>query len=237
LIGLVRYLSFLNAILAAFNVIPAFPLDGGRVFRAALWHWKGDLRKATRIASRVGEVFSYVLMAMGVLNVIAGNFVGGMWWFLIGLFLKNASSASYAQLATRGALEGQPIGRFMTENPVAVRPDLTVHGLVEDYIYRYHHEIYPVVDGARLIGCVTTRQVKEVPRDAWNLKTVGVIATPTDRTNTVDIQEDAARVLQLMQGTGNARLMVTRNGRLAGIVALKDLLHILSLKMELEELG
>jgi CBS domain-containing protein len=236
-LGLIRYLGFLNALLAGFNLVPAFPLDGGRVFRAALWHWRGDLKDATRTASRVGEVFSYVLMGLGVLNVITGNFVGGMWWFLIGLFLKSASSGSYAQLVTKVALEGQPIRRFMTENPITVGSAVTVHDLVEDYVYRYHHEFFPVVDGGHLVGCVTTRQIKQVPRDEWGLKTVSVIAASSDATNTVDAAEDAAKVLQLMQRSGNARLMVAHNGHLVGIVALKDLLHILALRMELGETG
>jgi Zn-dependent protease/CBS domain-containing protein len=235
ILGLVRYLGFLNGLLAAFNLVPAFPLDGGRVFRAALWHWKGDFKAATRIASNVGGAFSLVLMAVGALNVITGNFVGGMWWFLIGLFLRSASSASYRQLVTRGALEGQPIGRFMADRPIVVRPELTIHELVENYVYKYHHEIFPVVDGTHLIGCVTMRQIKEVPRDEWGLKTVSVIAAPSDENNTVDAREDAANALVLMQRTGNGRLMVTDGGRLVGIVALKDLLKVLALKMELEE--
>jgi Zn-dependent protease/CBS domain-containing protein len=235
--GLIAYLGFLNAILAVFNLVPAFPLDGGRVFRAALWHWKGDLKQATRTASRVGEVFSYVLMGLGVLNVISGNFVSGMWWFLIGLFLKGASTASYSQLVTRSALEGQPIGRFMTERPIAVAPEITVHDLIENYIYRYHHEIFPVVEHGHLIGLVTTRKIKEVPRDEWGLKTVSVIAAPSDQTNTVDAAADAADVLKLMQKTGNSRVMVTKAGHLVGIVALKDLLAVLALKMEFEGAG
>jgi len=232
-LGLVSYLSFLNVLLAVFNLVPAFPLDGGRVFRAILWHRKGDLKAATRTASRVGEVFSYILMGAGVVYVLNGNFVGGMWWFLIGLFLKGASTASYAQLMTKSALEGQPIRSFMIRQPVTVGPEITIHDLVEHYVYRHHHEFFPVVHDGRLVGCVTIRQVKEVPRDEWGLKTVSVIASAADATNTVDADADAAQVLQLMQRSGNARLMVVEKGHLVGIVALKDLLHVLALKMEL----
>ncbi|MGF1592248.1 MAG: site-2 protease family protein [Kiloniellaceae bacterium] len=93
--GVLDYLAFINLLLGAFNLIPAFPMDGGRVLRAALWHWRGDLRQATRIASNAGKTFGFLLMALGVLNVVSGNFIGGMWWFLIGMFVRGAAASSY----------------------------------------------------------------------------------------------------------------------------------------------
>ena len=236
-VAVVSYLGFLNLLLAAFNIIPAFPLDGGRVFRAALWSWKGDIRWATKVASRVGGVFALALMALGVLYVISGNFIGGMWWFLIGLFLKAASTASYTRLLTHRALEGQPVRRFMSSPAVAISPELTLHELVEHYVYEFQHEFFPVVADHHLIGCVTIRQIKEVPRDEWGLKTVSVIARPSSPTNTVNATDDAAEVLDLMQKSGNTRLMVVEDGQLVGVIALKDLLKLPDLKQILEGTG
>lgn len=150
--GVMGYLGLINLILAAFNLVPAFPLDGGRILRAALWAWKGNLRWATRIASQFGRGFGLLLIALAVLRVLNGFFIGGMWLFLIGLFIRNAATMSYQQLLTRRALEGEPLERFMNRQPVTVPPDLKLDRLVEDYIYRHHHKLYPVVEGERLIA-------------------------------------------------------------------------------------
>jgi Zn-dependent protease len=173
-LGVAQYLALLNGLLAIFNLLPAFPLDGGRVFRAALWYRTGDLRSATRVASRVGAGFGYALMGLGMLNILTGNFIGGIWWFLIGLFLRGAAAASYYQLMTRRALEGEPVRRFMARQPITVPPDITVRQFVDDYVYTYYHDLFPVTENDRLLGCVTTHQVKEVPREQWDLRrTVG----------------------------------------------------------------
>jgi Zn-dependent protease/CBS domain-containing protein len=233
-LGVTRYLAFINALLAAFNVIPAFPLDGGRVLRAALWYWKADLRQATRIASQVGVTFAFLLIALGVINVLGGNFVGGMWWFLIGLFLRGAASAGYYQLETRRAMEGEPVRRFMVADPITVPKDISVRAFVDEYVYTSHHDLYPVTDGSHLVGCVGIREVREAPRDKWDWMTVGRIASPCSDANTIDAGADAVQALSRMQRSGNSRLMVTENGRLVGIVTLKDMLKLLALKIDLE---
>lgn len=233
-LGVVHYLALINGLLALFNLVPAFPLDGGRVLRAALWHRKGDLRWATRIASRVGTGFGFLLIALGVLNVLTGNFVGGMWWFLIGVFLRGAAAASYYQLMSRSAFAGQPVRRFMTGDPVTVGTQITVRRLIEDYVYKYHHDIFPVTEDSRLVGCVTIGQIKAVPRERWDLVTTGVIMIPCSEENVIDADADSEKALSLMQRSGNSRLMVVHEGRLVGIIALKDLLELLALRMDLE---
>ncbi len=233
--GVMGYLGMINVILAVFNLVPAFPLDGGRIMRAALWAWKGNLRWATRIASQFGEGFGLLLIALGVLRVLGGFFVGGMWFFLIGLFIRSAAKMSYQQLLTRRALEGESVQRFMNREPVTVSSATSVDRLVEDYIYRYHHKLYPVVDGERLIGCITTRQVKEVPRDQWSQKTVGELVEECSDENTIAPETDAVEALASMHRNRAGRLMVVKNERLLGIIALKDLLDFLSMKIELEE--
>ena len=232
--AVVGYLALINAVLAVFNLVPAFPLDGGRVLRAALWWRRGDIVAATRSAARAGSAFALLLMGMGVLQVVTGNFVGGIWFFLIGMFLRSAAERSYMDILTRGMLAGAPVRRFMTRDPVTVPSGITLQALVEDYVYAHHHEQFPVVDGDRLVGSVGVRQLKATPRESWPHRTVAEIAEPSSDDNTVDAETDAAKALSLMTRSGRSRLLVTERGRLVGILALKDLLALLSLKIELE---
>jgi CBS domain-containing protein len=234
-LGIVTYLAWINWVLAAFNLIPAFPLDGGRVLRAALWHFKGDLPRATRLASGIGASFGVVLMVLGVFQLFAGNFVGAVWWFVIGMFIRSASRMSYQQLLVRTALQGEPVRRFMNTQPITVPPDTSVRDLVEDYIYRFHHRMYPVVDPSQqLLGCVSTEQVKAVPRDEWGEHRVGEILQPCSVRNTISPDTDAAAVLSKMSKTGTSRLMVVEQGRLLALVSSRDLTRFLSTKLELE---
>ena len=232
--GVVAYLSMINALLAVFNLIPAFPLDGGRILRSILWGWKGNLRWATRISSSIGVGFGILLILLGFIRILGGNFIGGMWLGLIGLFIHGAAKMSYQQLITRKALEGEPLKRFMQTDPVTVPDSLTVEKLVEDYIYRYHFKLFPVVDSNKLRGCITTKKVKEIPRDQWGKKTVGEVADPCSAENTIDPESDAVKALSAMRRNNASRLMVVKNDQLVGIIALKDMLEFLSLKVELD---
>lgn len=235
IIGVVVYLAWINAMLAAFNLMPAFPLDGGRVLRSILWGIKGNLGKATHISSNIGTGFGILLIVFGVFSILRGNFVGGMWWFLIGMFLQGAAKASYKQMILRNALAGETLERFMKSDPVTVSPSLSVDELVEKYVYKFHFKMYPVVgDDNRLVGCVTTKQIKEIPRKEWSEKKVGDIADPCTEENTVSPRTEAVEALSAMHRSGNSRLMVVEGSRLVGVIALKDMLRWLSVKMDLE---
>jgi Zn-dependent protease/CBS domain-containing protein len=232
------YLGFLNGTLALFNLIPALPLDGGRILRAILWGWRKDLGWATRISSAIGSGFGLLMIGLGVVSLISGSFTSGLWLFLIGLFLRNAATASYQQLLLRRALEGEPVSRFMHADPVTVPRGIPVLELVQSYIYRYHFKMFPVVDDSgRLLGCVTARRVRELPRDEWDRQTVGSLAERCTPENTVRADTDALEALSRMSRSGASRLMVVDEDRLLGILSLKDLLRFFSLKMELEETG
>jgi Zn-dependent protease/predicted transcriptional regulator len=233
--GVLQYLMVINFILAGFNLLPAFPLDGGRVLRSILWGIKGNLRWATRVASGLGSAFGIFLIIFGFLNVITGNFIGGIWYFLIGMFIRQASHMSYSQLVMRKALAGEEIGRFMKTEPISVSPSLTVEQLVNDYFYKYHYKMFPVSNGDGLIGCVGLKQVKEMPREEWNRHVVEDVVVPCSGENAISPQTDALQALSLMNRTGNSRLMVVDENRLLGIVTLKDMLKFLSLKIDLEE--
>lgn len=229
------YLAIINTALVLFNSIPAFPLDGGRVLRSALWHWKGNLRWATRITSQLGSGFGLLLIGFGIISIVFGNFIGGVWWFLIGLFLRNAASMSYQQLLVRQALEGEPVHRFMATQLVTVPPTIPIQALIDEYIYRHYYKLFPVVDDDQLVGCVTVDRVKQLSQEEWNTQTVESVMDQCSSKNTIRSDADAMDALTKMNRTGVSRLMVVDDGRLIGIIALKDLMRFFSLKLELEE--
>ena len=231
------YLAFINVVLALFNLIPGFPLDGGRVLRSILWKTKGSLREASRIASQVGSGFGVALIVLGLISALTGNLVGGIWWFILGLFLRGAARMSYRQVLLRQALEGEPVRRFMEDEPITVPRSLSVRELVEDYIYEYHYQMFPVVDDGRLVGCVTTDEVQQLPREEWDRQSVGAILKQCGAGNTVAADEDAMEALSRMSREGTSRLMVVEGEELVGILTLKDLLDFFSKKIALEDLG
>lgn len=229
------YLGVINLVLVAFNLVPAFPLDGGRVLRSILWAARDNLKWATRITSQIGSGFGIALMVLAVAQLLGGNFIGAMWWFLIGMFLRGAAQMSYQQLLMRRTLEGEPIDRFMTREPITVQPQMSIDQVVRDYIYRYHHHLWPVVEHGRLAGCLTLERVKQVPQDAWETTRVRDVMEAASDVNTIASGRDAMDALARMREHERSRLMVVDGDRLVGIVSLKDLMDFFSLKIELEE--
>jgi Zn-dependent protease/predicted transcriptional regulator len=237
-IGVLSTLAVINFTVAVFNLAPAFPLDGGRVLRAALWHWRRDLHEATFISSRVGRGFGTALMILGIVGFVGGNLIGGMWWFLIGIFVRGAASSSYQQLVLKDLVEGQPVRRFMRSDPVTVAPSLSVAEWVEDYVYRHHYKMYPVLDGPRLLGCVSVDSLKSINRDDWSSTKVADVMEDRSVSNTVDAGLDTMALLgNILQPAGRSRFMVVEDDRLVGIIALKDLLELISLKLQIETPG
>lgn len=232
--GILGYLSLINALLAGFNLIPAFPLDGGRVLRSFLWSRNNDIRRSTRTAANIGSAFGTALILLGVLQVLAGSFVGGMWWFLIGMFLRGASQMSYRQVEIRRALQGEPVARFMRRDPVTVPPTLSLAELVDGVVYRHYYDVYPVLDNSHLAGCIGLKELKQVPRSEWSQTTVGDSMQICGEGNTISPDTDAVKALSIMSKSGNSRLMVVEDGHLLGVITLKDLLAFLTLKLDLE---
>jgi predicted transcriptional regulator len=165
---------------------------------------------------------------------MSGNFIGGLWYFLIGLFIRNASKMSYRQIIIRRALAGEPVEKFMKTEPVTVEPNLTLSELVRDYFYKFHYKMYPVVEEGSVDGCITSKQVKQVPHNLWDSYKVKDLLQPCTKDNSVSAHTDAVKALSMMSNTGNSRLMVLDGGKLEGIVTLKDLLRFLALKIDLE---
>ena len=183
----------------------------------------------------MGSGFGIALMVLGVIAFLQGNIIGGMWWFLIGIFLRGAAAASYQRLMLHEMLHHRPISEFMTRDPVTVPASTTISELLDDYVYRYHLKMFPVIDGDTLEGCVRVDDIKRVPRAQWGTISVREIMAPSDHTNTVPAGMEAEKLLAAMvRGGRPARYMVVENARLAGIVSLKDVLELIALKMELE---
>ena len=233
--GVVAYLAWLNLVLAVFNLLPAFPLDGGRVLRSILWKWKQDLRWATSIASRVGSGLGLILIVLGVISFFTGNFVGGLWWLMIGFFVRMAASQAYQQVLARSVFHDVSVSDIMMTNPVSVPRSITLEEFIHDYVYRHQHQIYPVVSFGRLDGCVTVQAAASVPRDEWTRQTVGSVTSPCTADITIAPEESAEQALAVMSRTGNTQLLVVDGDRLAGMLSLQDMLRLLALKTELRD--
>jgi Zn-dependent protease/predicted transcriptional regulator len=234
--GVLGYLAWLNMVLAIFNLIPAFPLDGGRLLRSALWSWKKDMRWATGIAARIGSGFGIILIILGVVYIVRGNFIGGLWWFLIGLFVRSTAQRSYNQLLARSLFAAKKVKDLMIKNPVTVPRAISLEEFVRDYVYKYHFQTYPVLSFGKLTGCISVNQAAVIPREEWATQTVGAVSLACNEETTVSPEEDANKALAIMNRTGNSRLLVVDGDQLVGIIALKDMLNLLSLKMELNDL-
>lgn len=229
------YLGFLNALLAVFNLMPGFPLDGGRLFRALVWRATGDMTKATRWAATAGKWFGYLLMAFGALQLFAGAVLGGLWMIFIGWFLQNAAGMSLRQYVVRHLLEGVGAREIMTENPDVIPADLPLQELVEAHFLQKRHHAFPVVDAGRPVGLVTLQHVKRIPRESWPGKRVRDVMTPAEGIS-VSPWESVSRVIEIMQEAGERRALVVRDDRLVGLISASDVAAWLQHKEEIEAL-
>ena len=208
----VRYLAMLNLVLGIFNLLPAFPLDGGRVLRAAVWGYTGDLARATRIAAQIGMALGMAVAFLGFFQILTGNLGGGLCM-----------------------LTGRPVERFMAAAPVTVPIDMALETFVETVVYRTRHDTYPVVDGGgRPRGLVAVGDLHKIEREAWPRTSVLEIMTPLAEDAVVAPGDDAVAALDRMRTANQSRLLVVADGRLVGLLTLKDLLATLALKMEFE---
>lgn len=232
--GVLRYLALVNFVLALFNLVPAFPLDGGRVLRAALWASRGDILWASRIAAAAGNIFGILLIVLGVLGIVRGDFVGGMWRFLIGMFLRGAAESSYEQTVARHTFGSTAIADVMTPDPIGVPPEASVAEFVENYVYRHHHHVFPVVRQGVLVGQVGTRQAASLDRARWPATAIAGIMLPIAAEDRIAAGADALDALGRMQRSARSRLFVVAGERLVGVVTLRDLMELLSARLELD---
>ncbi|MGZ4727227.1 MAG: site-2 protease family protein [Acidimicrobiales bacterium] len=226
--GALFWLCAINLMLGLFNLVPAYPLDGGRVLRAAVWTHDGDRLAATRTAARVGHVLAWALIALGLLLALV-NLVSGLWLVLIGWFLDNAGRAEATAVAEQSTLGSLPVARLMSPAPVTVARDITVDDLVHGYVLGRHHSAFPVVgEAGHPVGLVSLDQVRQVPPERRSSLTVGEIAEPLPRVPVVGPGDTGADVLDRMRSAGASRaLVIDDQGRLVGIVSHSDLVRAL----------
>lgn len=230
--ALVFYLAIINVILAVFNLLPGFPLDGGRVLRAVLWAITGSLRQATNWASGVGQVFAFLLIIWGVLLIFAGSFLGGIWIAFIGWFLNNAAESSRRELAAREAFRGVRVGDIMTPEPSIVSPHLPVRSMIQDYALRRGVRAVLIAEDGQLAGIATMTDVHKVMPEHWGDTTVGEIMTPAPLV-TVGPNVDLQSALRLMGERDLNQLPVVEDGRLVGLLTRSNVIQFLRLREEI----
>ena len=229
------YLASINMMIAVFNLIPAFPLDGGRIFRAFLWWWNKNLVKATKIAGLVGSLFGIFLIILGLFSFFTGNLLAGLWLVIIGLFLRSAASSSESSTYIGQELKGETVKRFMKRDLITVSPTLTVKEFIDRYVYQSHHHLYPVTEGDTLLGTVSLIEVKALEHEKWSSTQIKSILVPFSRLQTVTPETSALEALNIMQETAHTTLLVTTGQKLVGLLTAQDLFKLIALKFELEE--
>jgi len=233
--GLLGYLAVINLSLGIFNLIPGFPLDGGRVLRAFYWRKTGSLKKATRIASEAGKWIGVGIILLGLFWILMGNLIGGFWFVIIGIFLRSTAEGGFQQVVMKGALEGVKVKELMSRGIISVSPSLRIDRLVEDFYLTHTYITYPVVEGERVIGIITLKRVKEVPRDQWIKKTVREVMMPLREEIMLDPGGEAVEALQKMIRTKEGRLPVVKDGKAMGMITRRDILNLLEIKTDLME--
>jgi Zn-dependent protease/CBS domain-containing protein len=225
--GVVAWLGYINLSLLVFNLIPAPPLDGGRVLHAALWRLRGDFVWATRVAANVGRGFGYLLIAVGIAMFIFQSSFSGAWLAFLGWFLLNAATAESRYLLTQQALNGLRVRDVMTPNPVVVAPETTLGQFMDGVVYSNRHTTYPVVDHGRPVGLLPFRCVANVPRSQWDTQSVRDCLISLDQVPVLREDEQAVDALAELSQSSGGHALVVSNGDLAGIVSTSDLARAL----------
>jgi Zn-dependent protease/predicted transcriptional regulator len=225
------YLALINALLAGFNLLPGFPLDGGRVLRSIIWYRTGSLVKATNIAATVGRFMGWGLIAFGLFQIFAGNF-GGIWFAFIGWFLSSSADASRREITLREQLSGVRIKDVMTTNPTGIDPDTSVANLVSNVFRKQHGRAMPVCQNDQVLGIVTVTDVKGLPQEKWEETAVKEIMT-REPLYSVTPEDDLNTALRLITKHDINQILVLQNDKCAGLLSRSDILSHLQLSQEL----
>ena len=226
------YMMEINVLLAAFNILPGFPLDGGRVLRALIWGMTNDLKKATDIAAMVGQVFGWLLIGLGVFWALAGNLMGGMWLVFIGWFLNGAAEASRRDLELRSLWLNVRVANVMNNNPETVGPASPVEALVNEVYVKKGIRVAPVVDDGRLLGIVSLADVKKLAPGEWRNTPVAKVMTSLPL-KIVRPEDDIKTAVQLMAEHGLNQLPVVVEDRLVGLLNRADIIRYVQVHHEL----
>jgi Zn-dependent protease/predicted transcriptional regulator len=234
IVATLGYAALINAVLGAFNLVPAFPLDGGRVFRGSIWKRSNNLVGATRTATRVSEGLSLMMMFGGFILIIFGDFIDGIWIVVLGWFIRSGAETSLKQTLVGEALTGMSVADIMTKDVLTVPPEMTVQQLISDYFLVQRHGAYPVVRKGEVLGIITLQCVRNVPRERRDSETVEQAMIPCERAVTVKPSVTALDAMQKMARSKAGRLLVLDDGNLLGIVTREDLVRTVQTKHELE---
>ena len=233
-LGVVTWLAIINGVLAVFNLVPAAPLDGGRILRAVIWWRTGDRTRAAVAASRAGRTFGMLLVALGLIEIIFVPGFGGLWFMLIGWFIMTAAGAEEQHAQLQHRLAGVRVADVMSHPVVTVPTGLSVGDLIEQYVWRSRYSSFPVVDGyGRTLGLVTLGHIREVPAEQRQTTPVEAVARPLDQLVTLAPTMPLTEVLAPLSQSGERRALVLEDGRLVGLVSTTDLTRAL----ELADLG
>ncbi|HOG48217.1 MAG TPA: site-2 protease family protein [Anaerolineae bacterium] len=223
-----QYMGIINIALGAFNLLPGFPLDGGRVLRAILWGASGDLRRSTRIASLVGQGFAFLLIFVGIALLFSGNFIAGIWLAFIGWFLNNAAVASYRELIVRQTLEGVQVRRLMTTDIDRIPEGLTIEQVIDQHILSGRQHAYPVTRDGELVGLICLHDIRQVPREGRTTTTVAQAMTPYERLRTIGPTDDLAKAISELGRGGYEQLpVIDAPHHLAGLLRRRDVIGYL----------
>ena len=227
------YLGYINIILGVFNLIPGFPLDGGRVLRSLIWWGSKNLRQATRIASSIGRVVGFLFIFGGIWLIFSGNFFNGIWLAIIGWFLESAAVGSYRQLVLEDMLKGHVASEVMSRDCMMVPSDITVEQLVNEKILTSGRRCFPVTSGDRVEGLVTLHNVKAVPRDLWGKKLVRDAMTPLGNLKSIRPDENLSTVLKMLVQNDINQVPVISDNNIIGMVARDNIIGFVNTMAEL----
>jgi Zn-dependent protease len=237
--SLLLWLGPINIILGLFNLVPGFPLDGGRVLRSLLWALTHNLRRATQWASWVGQAVAWLFIVTGVAMVFGlrvplfgTGLISGLWLAFIGWFLNHAAVQSYQQVVVEDMLEGVPVRRLMRSDAPTVTPSTRLSDLVDNYLMRTDERAFPVVEGDRLAGLVCLEDLRRVPRDEWDRTLVSQVMTPAGKLDLISPSEDAAHALQKLAQRDVRQMPVVQDGHVIGMLRRRDILRWLQLQSE-----
>ncbi|WP_439155964.1 site-2 protease family protein [Yoonia sp.] len=232
--ALFGYLALINTVLATFNLIPAFPLDGGRMLRAALWWWTENYARATRISAAMGRGFGIFLILLGVLNLVSGGTVVGIWQALIGFFILSAATSSEMHMTLKFNLENRTVRQIMVHDPVSIPAQTPLSDVIEDYFYRHHHTAFPVVRNGEVLGCLRLEDVGRIAADQRPHKTASEALPAQSRIGTVTPDTPVLAALKTMQKNKASRLIVAEGGVLKGMLTMRDILNDLTIRQALQ---
>jgi Zn-dependent protease/CBS domain-containing protein len=224
--ALLGYLALINLTLAIFNLVPGFPLDGGRVLRAAIWGITGDMSRSTRIAVSVGRVIAFVLFGAGLFQILIGSIANGLWTMFIGFFLQQAGTAEWRSQMIHDLLAGRTVAQVMEPNAASIPADLRLQDIVDRYVTGFNIRSFIVVEGDEPVGILSAAAIKSVPRNLWPSTTASGAMIPLDKMDSVDPDTSLWRALLTMESDGQNQLPVIGEGRLLGLLRRDDVLGL-----------